>query len=105
MIHAQTKHFIYVFDPIRPELVTDPDSWTEEDEQIGERHAIYLMQGAEKGTVLLAGRSLDGMGPAVVIIEAESEIEAQRFMEADPFIAEGLMRASLHPFRAAFMRT
>lgn len=105
MTHPQTKHFVYVFDPIRPELVTDPDSWTEEDKQIGERHAIYLKKGAEEGTVLLAGRALDGIGPAVVIIEADSEIDAQRFMEADPFIAEGLMRASLHPFRAAFMRT
>jgi uncharacterized protein YciI len=105
MNQASTSHYVYVFDPIRPELITDPDSWTEEDVQIGERHAIYLKQAAEDGTVLLAGRSLDGIGPAVVIIETESEIEARKFMEADPFVAEGLMRARLHPFRAAFMRT
>ncbi len=105
MTQTSTNHYIYVFDPIRPELVTDPDSWTEKDEQIGERHAIYLKQATERGTVLLAGRSLDGLGPAVVVLEVDSEIEAQRFMEADPFVAEGLMRASLHPFRAAFMRT
>ncbi|HEY45536.1 MAG: hypothetical protein AMJ88_12440 [Anaerolineae bacterium SM23_ 63] len=74
MIHTQTKHFVYVFDPIRPELVTNPDSWTEKDEQIGERHATYLEQAMEEGTVLLAGRSLDGRGPAVVIIEADSEV-------------------------------
>ena len=103
MRQISTSHYVYVFDPIRPELVTDPDSWTEEDEQIGERHAIYLKQAAEDGTVLLAGRSLDGLGPAVVILQADSEIEARRFMESDPFIAEGLMLASLHPFRAAFM--
>jgi uncharacterized protein YciI len=96
---------MYVFDPIRPELVTEPDAWTEEDEQIGERHATYLEQATKEGTVLLAGRSLDSIGPAVVIIEADSEVEALRFMEADPFVAEGLMRANLHPFRAAFMRT
>ena len=100
---TSTSHYIYVFDPIRPELVTDPDSWTEEDEQIGERHVTHLEQATENGTVLLAGRSLDGIGPAVVILQADSEIEARRFMEADPFVAEGLMLASLHPFRAAFM--
>lgn len=105
MNQTSTSHYVYVFDPIRPELITDPDSWTKEDEQIGERHASYLKQAAEDGTVLLAGRSLDGIGPAVVIIETETEIEARRFMEADPFVAEGLMRASLHPFRPAFMRT
>jgi uncharacterized protein YciI len=105
MTQTSTNHYVYVFDPIRPELVTDPDSWTEEDERVGERHAAYLEQATQDGTVLLAGRSLDGRGPAVVIIEADTEIEARRFMEADPFIAEGLMRASLHPFRAAFMRT
>ena len=105
MNQTSTSHYIYVFDSIRPELVTDPDSWTEEDVQIGERHATYLEQATGDGTVLLAGRSLDGVGPAVVIIQAHSEIEARRFMEADPFVAEGLMRASLHPFRAAFIRT
>ena len=103
MTQPSTNHYVYIFDPIRPELVTDPDSWTEEDEQIGERHAAYLKQAAEEGTILLAGRSLDGIGPAVVIFNADSESEARRFMEADPFVSEGLMRASLHPFRAAYM--
>jgi uncharacterized protein YciI len=39
-----------------------------------------------------------------VIFEAESEEAARKFMESDPFIAGGLMRASLHPFRAALVR-
>jgi len=34
--------FIYHFEPIRPELVTDPDAWTEEDNRIGEAHFAYL---------------------------------------------------------------
>lgn len=55
--------------------------------------------------MILAGRSLDGVGPAVVIFEAASEEEARRFMESDPFVAGGLMRATLHPFRAALVRS
>jgi len=39
----------------------------------------------------------------VVIFRAESEDDARRFMEGDPFVAEGLFRASLHPFRAALV--
>ena len=96
--------FIYVFDPVRPELVSDPDAWTEEDTRIAGEHVAYLRRATQEGIVILAGRSLDGKGPAVVIFEADTEDSAQRFMEADPFVAGGLMRASLHPFRAALVR-
>jgi len=97
--------FIYVFEPVRPELVTDPDAWTEEDIRIGNEHFAYLQKATREGIVILAGRSLDGVGPAVVIFEADSEDQARSFMEADPFVAGGLMRASLHPFRAALVRS
>jgi uncharacterized protein YciI len=104
MSEQEKREFIYAFDPIRPELVTDPDAWTEEDLRIGKEHFAYLKQATEEGIVLLAGRAQDGIGPAIVVFEADSEEEARRFMENDPFVAGGLMRASLHPFRAALMR-
>jgi uncharacterized protein YciI len=104
MSEQEKKEFIYAFDPIRPELVTDPNAWTEEDERIFDAHFAYLKQATEEGIVLLAGRAQDGVGPAIVILEADSKEEARRFMENDPFVAGGLMRASLHPFRAAFVR-
>jgi hypothetical protein len=31
MAEQVTRQFIYQFDPVRPELVTDPSTWTEED--------------------------------------------------------------------------
>jgi uncharacterized protein YciI len=96
--------FIYVFDPVRPEMVTDPDAWTEEDNRIASNHFAYLQKATQAGTVLLAGRAQDGIGPAIVILEADSEGEARCFMENDPFVAGGLMRATLHPFRAALVR-
>jgi uncharacterized protein YciI len=98
------KQFIYVFDPVRPELVTDPDAWTDDDNRIAEAHWNHLVRATEEGIVILAGRSLDGIGPAVVIFEAASSDAAQRFMESDPFVKGGLMRATLHPFRAALVR-
>jgi uncharacterized protein YciI len=104
MSEVEVLQFIYQFDPIRPELVKDPDAWTEEDLQISQAHFTYLKKATEEGIVLLAGRSQDGVGLAIVIIEAESESVAQEFMENDPFIAGGLMRGSLHPFRAALVR-
>jgi len=96
--------FLYVFLPgDRPELATDPAAWTAADELVGERHYERLKSAADDGRVVLAGRSQDGVGPAVVIFRAESEDDARRFMEEDPFIREGLFRASLHPFRAALV--
>ena len=104
MAKEETLQFIYHFDPIRPELVTDADAWTDEDNRIAEAHFIYLEKATRDGVVLLAGRSQDGVGPAIVIFEAESEEAARQFMEDDPFVSGGLMRASLHPFRAALVR-
>lgn len=98
------KQFIYTFDPVRPELLTDPNAWTVEDERTAEAHFSYLKRATEEGTVLLAGRSTDGVGPAIVILEAASEGKAREFMESDPFVRGGLMRATLHPFRAALVR-
>lgn len=98
------EQFIYVFEAVRPELITDPDAWTAEDTRIAGEHFAYLQKATEQGIVLLAGRSLDGKGPAVVIFEADSEETARSFMQADPFVAGGLMRARLHPFRAALVR-
>ena len=100
----EQKQFIYLFEAVRPEMVTDPDAWSEEDIRIGQEHFAYLKAATEAGKVLLAGRSPDGIGPAIVIFEADSEEQARRFMENDPFVSSGLMRARLHPFRAALVR-
>ena len=101
---SELVHHIYVFEAIRPELITDPDAWTEKDVRIAEAHFAYLQRATDEGTVILAGRSTDGAGPAVVILDIADESEARRFMENDPFVAGGLMRAHLHPFRAALVR-
>lgn len=96
--------FIYQFTPgPRPELATDPDAWTEEDERVAAAHFAHLQAAAEKGRVILAGRSQDGTGPAIVVFRADTDEEARRFMEDDPFVSEGLFGASLHPFRAALV--
>ncbi len=105
MARDEVLQFLYVFLPgHRPELATDPQAWTEDDEQIMSDHFAYLRTGSQQGTVVMAGRSQDGIGPAIVILEVESEGEARRFMESDPFVASGLFGASLHPFRIALSR-
>jgi uncharacterized protein YciI len=104
MMNSPKKQFLYQFEAVRPEMVTNPDAWTEEDNMIAESHFNYLKKATIEGTVILAGRCLDGIGPAIVIIEVEDEHAARSFMNNDPFVASGLMRAHLHPYRAALVR-
>ena len=97
--------YIYQFLPgDRAEMAIDPDAWTKEDQEIGSSHYAYLEEATARGTVILAGRSPDGVGPAVVVFEAEDEFSARQFMEQDPFVSSGLFRAELHLFRVALMR-
>lgn len=101
---ADDLEFIYQFHPgDRPEMMTDMSAWTPVDEAISRAHYERLADAARAGRVILAGRSQDGAGPAIVIFRAENEDEARRFLEEDPFVAEGLFRASLHPFRSALV--
>ena len=102
---TEKQHFIYQFLPgDRADLATNPKAWTEEDNQIGADHFNRLKQAMETGILIFAGRSLDGIGPSVVVFEAETEEEARQFMLDDPFVKYRLFRAELHPFRAALVR-
>jgi len=94
--------FLYQFLPgPRPELFHDASAWTDGDEAVAFDHFNYLKQAAEDGVVLLAGRSQDGIGPAIVILETTSQEDAEQFMNADPFVSSGLFKSSIHPFRVA----
>ncbi len=102
---AATPQWLYVFeDGPRPELATDPDAWTHEDERIAQQHFAYLQAALADGRLIMAGRSQDGIGPAIVVFEAADEATAISFMESDPFVAHGLFGASLHPYRTALIR-
>ena len=97
--------FLYRFLPgDRPELSEGPEAWTAADDDVAARHVAHLQQGIADGIVVMAGRSQDWVGPAIVILECDDESAARAFMENDPFVAEGLFTASLHPFRIAFAR-
>lgn len=99
------EQFLYRFVPgDRPELSDGPDAWTEADHEVTARHIAHLRRGADAGIVVMAGRSQDWVGPAIVILETEDEAAAREFMESDPFLTEGLFRADLHPFRIAIER-
>jgi len=80
----------------------DPDSMP--NEEAGEAHWNGLQQALRDGKLLMAGRPQDGASPAIVVFEADSDEEAQRFADEEPFVTSGFARVELHPFRAALMR-
>ena len=54
----------------------------------------------------MAGRTLimDPTGFGIVIVEVDSEEEAIELMESDPAVKEGIMAATLFPYRVALLR-
>ena len=95
-------HWIYQF--VNPTDHTLFDrAWTDDENEIGQRHEAYLAKAVAVGKVLMAGRGLDFTFPGVVILKAKSREEAETFMNNDPFIKEGLIGGTAHPFRIALI--
>jgi uncharacterized protein YciI len=92
-------NFVYVLRLIRPEALR---GMTAEEEAIVDEHFGYLKRGLAEGRLGFAGRCLDGEF-GIVLFRARSEDEAKRFMENDPAVKKGVMRAELHSFRVALV--
>jgi len=107
MNSSKKQQFSYLLQLKNEALISDPDAWTEKDNNIVSIHFAYLQNLLQQGTLLMAGRSLvatpNNFG--IVVFEAESEVEACQIMENDPAVKQGLMTAELHPFRVALWRS
>src|SRR3954464_1677870 len=81
-------------------------AWTDADRAAVSAHFQRLAKATEAGQVVLAGRSEEPLDRTfgLVVFEAESEDAARRFMEADPAVVAGVMRATLHPYSIALLR-
>lgn len=100
----KTTQFCYVL-KLREDLLND-DNWTEEENQFVEDHFLRLKTDTEKGKVILAGRTLTNIpeGFGIVIFKEESEEKAKMYMETDPAVLNGVMSATLFPFRVALIQ-
>jgi uncharacterized protein YciI len=96
-----SSQFLYVLRLV-PRL-HDEQAWTDADHAALGRHFAYLQAAAERGQVILAGRTAEPLDRTfgVVIFEAASEAAARAFMAGDPAVAEKIMTAELHPYRVA----
>ena len=66
-------------------------------------HSDWLEARYAEGRVRFAGRCYDGPF-GLVVLDADSEEEARRLMEADPSVRGGVQTAELYPFNVFLAR-
>jgi uncharacterized protein YciI len=104
MSNEDSQQFLYCLRPTRLEMLTEGP--TEQERLTVNEHFEYLQRLNEAGTVRFAGRTTD-QGPrtlGIVVLETQDEVTAQRLMAEDPAVRDGVMTASLQPFRIALPR-
>lgn len=93
------KEYIYLIHPYRQEFFETPTSL---EEQVMEAHFEYLKQATSEGEVVLAGLCLDQTF-GVIVLRAESDEAARKFMLNDPSISNNVMMAELHPMKISLL--
>ncbi len=97
------EEFVYIL-KLRPDLLDD-NAWTEKEETIVSEHFIRLKEDTKSGKVILAGRTLnkDETQFGIVIFREISFETARNYMNSDPAVKEGVMTATLYPYRVALI--
>ncbi len=99
---GEKKQFVY-FLRLIPRL-QNSENWSDKEEEIVDRHFTKLQQLLSEEKLILAGRTLVNDPTGIVILEVDSEEEAKDLMENDPAVKEGIMTATLYPYRVALIR-
>lgn len=95
------KQFLYKLTLTRGDMLkTGP---TKEESDAVEQHYNRLLDYTKEGVVILAGRTLtnDETTFGIVIFRSASEDAAREFMNGDPVVQKGVMKATLFPFKVA----
>ena len=96
------SQFLYQLKLTRPGLFDD--SGTEAERTALDEHVSWLERQHGDGVVCFAGRTAteDQRTFGIVVLNAADAAEAEALMNADPAVRDGVMRATLFPFRIAF---
>lgn len=95
------KQYLYRIHPTRPAMLTAGP--TPREAAIVSEHFAYLQNLVEQGTVLMAGRTLndDESTFGIVVFTSADDAAATALMQADPAVRQGVMHATLFPYRVA----
>ncbi len=94
------EEYLYKLTPRKTDFI---DNITPEEEEILQQHYTYLEKLLESEELILAGPCLDGT-LGLVILRTSSYDRAKQLMEGDPAVLNGVMEASLHPYRVSLMQ-
>jgi uncharacterized protein YciI len=74
---------------------------TAEEQAVVAEHFAYLQDLNAKGVIILVGRTLttDEHTMGLAVFRAESEEAARKIMNGDPAVTNGVMSATLFPFK------
>src|SRR5262245_40970351 len=95
--------FLYRIQPTRPAMLTE--GLTRREEEIISQHFAYVKDLAERGVMILVGRTqtTDASTFGIAIFNADSEQAARAIMNDDPAVKHGVMSATLFPYRVALI--
>jgi len=94
--------YLCILRPAREGFVDAP---TDDEVATVRAHFAYLQQLTAAGICRLAGRT-DGMGMetiGIVLYRGATLSDATELATSDPAVAQGVMTASIHPFRLALL--
>jgi uncharacterized protein YciI len=91
-------HYLARLQLTRP--VLNASAFTTEETAILSQHVRWLRHQAEEGGLILAGRTSneDEQSLSIVIFNAASQEDANKLLNSDPAIEQGVIHAELFPF-------
>ena len=93
------QEFLYILRLVRGDMLSIGP--TAEEQAVVAEHFAYLQNLNAKGVIILVGRTLttDEHTMGLAVFRAESEEAARKIMNGDPAVTNGVMSATLFPFK------
>jgi uncharacterized protein YciI len=102
MANQPEEQALFLYHLTLTQRYQNPANWTAEDHQTISRHAQFLDELGEKGTLLFAGRTQFEPGHpklfGIAVVKAASFEEAQSLLAPDPAVTGGIQSAEIMPF-------
>jgi len=93
------QEFLYTLHLVRGDMLrTGP---TESEQEVVAEHFAYLQDLNQQDVIVLVGRTLttDENTMGLAVFRAPSEDAARQIMKGDPAVKQGVMTATLYPFK------
>ncbi len=92
--------YIYMIKAVREDMLQT--GLTEHERVAFQKHTVYLEDLAKKGVLIISGRTMSPENSiGIGIFYADSDADAQRIVDGDPFVSHGVVTPTLMQFGLA----